>query len=220
MRLAWTMAGLCHYLPRAESTREVRATIGDLVTALIAHQCRASGLFHVSGQREGWLRRRRPIATLSSQSYAVYALATFGATCGDREAVRRALDCADCLVGLQGTSGQWWWRYDVPRGRVAGPYPVYAVNQDSAMPLALGAAESVSSRGAYRAAARRGLEWEFGNNELGQSLIDEQGAIIHRGLTMEGERPMLIREMRSYHPGRCLLALYTASSMFSTDAGE
>lgn len=219
MRLGWVLVAMCHYLRRLQDGGEVRSVVDEVVRQLLARQNSSTGLFFPSGGRGGWLRRRPAVAGLPAQSYAAYALATHGAICGDRASLRRAADCADCLVALQGARGQWWRQYDVRRGRVVESYPVYSANQDVAMPLLLGTLDLVSPRSAYRHAAALGLAWELGLNEVGRSLVDEGQAIIYRGVRQANEGYEVIEEMHSYHPGRCLWALHTVPELYLAPLG-
>jgi hypothetical protein len=123
-----------------------------------------------------------------------------------------AAECARRLCGLQGPQGQWWRAYDVRKGTVAERYPVYAVNQDGAMPAALTLLARVAPGPHLEEASRRGLHWLFGANELGVSLVDEEHGVLLGGIGRQGEDFELLREMRAYHPGRCLHALALAES--------
>jgi len=209
MQLGWTLSALCRYGPVATDTGAATRMAYELYRRIAANQSAKSGLFYASGAREGWCRRRKPVTTLSSQTYPIHALASYGRVFGVTDAIDRATRCATAICRRQGPQGQWWWRYDVESGTVVEPYPVYSVNQDTAVPMALG--ELQRARGGRRddTAVNRGLGWLFGQNELGQSLVDEQAGVIWRAIQPRETGFEVVREMHSYHPARCLYALCT-----------
>lgn len=208
MKLAWTLSALCHYFPVAEEPDPVSALARQLYKRIAANQSAATGLFHQSGDREGWLGRRRPIASLSSQTYPIQAFALFGRAFGSAEALEKAQRCADTICRMQGPQGQWWWRYDVAKGSVAEKYPVYAVNQDGAIPMALGELQRALQDRRYEEAIARGIEWLFGDNELSTSLVDEEAGVIWRAIQQDDHGEFgIVHEMYSYHPARCLYGL-------------
>ncbi len=218
MELSWVLSALCH--AHAAATRSqpdagastgpepdaVEKTARRVRDRLCGNHCGASGLFYPSSRRHGWLRRRRPEVSISSVSYAIHALALFGRTfdCGD--SIEIAKRCADLLCRLQGPEGQWWWKYRVATGELAAEYPIYAVNQDGAMLLALEELERALGDHRYRDAIDRGILWLFQAREAGAPLVDEEQGVVWRGIEREGSAFRLMREMRSYHSGRSLYA--------------
>jgi hypothetical protein len=213
MHLAWLLAALCGCEAAAAGRTELRSLADWTYARIAANQSDATGLFYGSAAREGWLRRRRPLSTLSSQTYPMYALARYGQVFGVREAIARAARCADALCRLQGPAGQWWWRYNVQSGEVVETHPVYAVNQDTAIPLAFHEIEAATGADRYGRHVAHGLEWLFGANELGASLVDEARSVIWRAIGSQAGRFAIVSEMHSYHPARCLFALLSAASM-------
>jgi hypothetical protein len=206
MELAWTLSALCHTFPKSTAAAEVAALARLIGKKIARNQSQVTGLFYASSRREGWLRRRSALASLSSQTFAVQGLALYARAFNVPEAMQRARRCADAFCGRQGPLGQWWWVYDVYTGEVREPYPVYSVNQDSAVPMALGELEW-SGEPRYAEAATRGLSWLFGENELGTSLVDEKAGVIWRAILKQNGKFTILREMYSYHPGRCLYTL-------------
>jgi hypothetical protein len=206
MELAWTLSALCHTFPKSSAAAEVAALAHLIGKKIARNQSQVTGLFYGSGRREGWLRRRSALASLSSQTYAVQGLALYARVFNVPEAMQRARRCADAFCALQGSLGQWWWLYDVSTGAVRDCYPVYSVNQDSAVPTALGELEWTGEP-RYAAAATRGVSWLFGENELGTSLVDEKAGVIWRAIEKQNGKFTIVREMYSYHPGRCLYTL-------------
>jgi hypothetical protein len=209
-QLGWTLSAVSHYLPVAKDGAAVARFAREIYQRIAANQGR-SGLFFTSGDRQGWLRRRVAGSSLSSQAYAMQGLALYGRTFGVAAALDRAERCADAVCRQQGAAGQWWWRYNVDNGAVSDQYPLFAVNQDTAMPMALGELQRARGRRSYAAAIDRGIRWVFGDNEVGGSLVDEAGGAIWRAVRpRDGGGFDVIREMHAYHAARCLYHLCTA----------
>ena len=219
MPLAWALSALCAYADAFGTKAEVRAFATSLYQRLSANQNANSGLFHASARREGWLRRRVADTTLSSQTYPIYAFARFARLFETPDALTLARRCADRLSALQGPKGQWWWRYDASKGTVGSGYPVYAVNQDGAVPLALGALQAGMGDRRYDAAVNRGLSWEGGDNELSRSLIDGQHAIVARCVETEGASYRLMWEMYAYQPSRARFAMLSEKAWLGEAMG-
>ena len=213
MELSWTLSALCN-CAKLSSASNVAALAHGVAKRIACNQG-PTGFFYGSAHRKGWLRRRAVRTSLSSQTYAIHALSAYGRIFDVPEALRSARRCADAFCGLQGPLGQWWWIYDVAEGIVLDSYPVYSVNQDAAVPLAFSELEpKLDSK--YNLAASRGLLWLFGENELATSLVDEQLGVIWHGIEKKKEGFNIVREMYSYHPGRCLYML--CSRAFSDNA--
>jgi hypothetical protein len=209
MQLAWVLSALCQYAPLARDHRDVSEAAHGVFERLIANQS-PTGLFRGSAQREGWLRRRRADALLSAQAYPILALASFARHFAGGDALDRAVRCADRLCMLQGPMGQWWRRFDANRGTVLDTYPVFPVNQDAAVPSALGALQDALGDSRYQAAIDKGLGWEFGANELQQSLVDENLGVVARSIEAHGDGFAVDRELYAYQPARCVVALLSS----------
>ena len=207
MELAWALSALCHYFSVAENPGSVKKLAQHLYRRIVANQSPVTRMFHGSAQREGWFRRRVPVATLSSQTYPIQALTFYGQIFHVPEALERAQRCADTLCRLQGPQGQWWWRYNVREGSVVEKYPVYAVNQDGAIPMALGELQRAFKDRRYETAITCGVAWLFGDNELQTSLVDEESSVIWRAIEQANGELTIVHEMYSYHPARCLYGL-------------
>ena len=207
MSLGWVLAAVCAYAEAFDTRPTARSFAATLYGRLLANQNAKTSLFHASARREGLLRRRVADATLSSQTYPVYALSQFARVFGASDALVAAERCADRLCALQGSQGQWWWRYDVAQGSVGSAYPVYAVNQDGAIPLAFGALQRELGDRRYDAAVNRGLLWESGANELSASLIDGEQNVVARCVESDSGGFRLTWEMYAYQPSRSLLAM-------------
>lgn len=204
MELAWTLSALCHFFPVAGVSGKVTSLARGIYAKIAGNQSPATGLFSTSGRLRGWLRRRDRSASLVSQTSAVQALALYRQVFHVPEALARAERCAETLCRLQGPQGQWWWIYDVEVGKVTAAYPVYSVNQDAAVPMALGELHKAGGHARYGANTVRGLTWLFGDNELTTSLVDEAAGVIWRAIDRPNGVFRIVREMYSYHPARCL----------------
>jgi hypothetical protein len=171
MELAWIVQG--HAL-QAEERRE---RFADALEVLLANQAR-SGLFYHSGTPG--LRRRFP--NFATEIYSVLALATVARLGLDERALPAARRAADVLLGLQLEDGGWPWLYDAETGRVVERYEIYSVHQHGMAPMALLELADVSGDERYAAAARRGLAWVHGRNEMRQNMVDPDAEMIYRSI--------------------------------------
>ena len=206
MTLAWAISASCAYsrLPGRQDAGHQLAQ--HLLERLFGNQNPRSSLFHPSGKRSGLMRRKPIETTLSSQTYPILAIATYARTFGDPTTLAKAQRCADVLTRLQGPRGQWWWRYNAVTGVVADGYPVYAVNQDSAVPAAFRSLQDQLGGTPYEAAIGRGLDWLHGLNEVQQSLLGPGEQLVARSITKSGETFDIDRELYSYQPARYIAA--------------
>jgi hypothetical protein len=210
IELAWTLSALCQ-LHQADKRPEPVESLARQHYSQIA--LKRTGLFYDSSSLLDRLWRRNHVASLSAQSYAIQAMTLHGLTFGAREAVERAKFCADAICSMQGTSGQWWWNYDVRTGAVVREYPIYSVNQDAAIPAALGNLQRALQQSRYDSQIMLGIRWLFGENEVRAPLVDEDIGVIWRSVERDDNGTFAIkREMFSYHPARCLSWLCDATS--------
>jgi hypothetical protein len=220
--LAWTLSALSHGVVVSSDRSRVRRLAQGCFTRLSANQDLGSGLFRGSARREGWLRRRRTDTTLSSQTYPIHALVSYAAAFGDDRALFAAERCAERLLELQGPQGQWWWRYDTRAGSVLDRYPVYCVNQDSAIPAAFGRLQAATGKMALAEAVDRGLSWQNGHNEASLSLIDERNGRVARSIAVDDGRCHISWEMYAYQPAHHLVAALSnpewAAAVLEADA--
>ena len=77
----------------------------------------ASGIFPHRLPPETLGRFRAHVGCFADQVYPIQALARYYAATGDERALAAANRCAERIVELQGSAGQWWWHYDVRNGR-------------------------------------------------------------------------------------------------------
>jgi hypothetical protein len=213
MLLSWTLSGVSEYFKAGGERRATEDVARRLYDTITRNQFPRTGLFFASADRQGLLRRRKPTAFLASQVFAIQALAQYSESFGVGPAVGPAVKCADRLCGLQGDRGQWWREYHVREGTVADEYPVYSVNQDGAVPTALHRIGRVARDHGFEKASDLGLRWLFGDNELNAPMLDEERAVVLAGLRREGGDFEIMREMPSYHAGRCLYALSLSDSV-------
>jgi len=189
MALSWALAGVEHTARLGGRCGESAARLADsMAQDLLRYQRRRTGLF---GMRA--LRPRRAlltalvesrIGTFANQIYPIYALSLHAARTGKDEAVQAVRRCVHSVCRAQGEKGQWWWMLDTKTGRWIDRYPVYAVHQDAMGPFGLHAARACweSDTDAH---IRRGLDWLFGDNELGTSLVDDEQGLIWRAIQRE-----------------------------------
>jgi hypothetical protein len=168
--------------------------------------------------------------------YGIVACLARDAVVGDPEARKVARTVGERLLAHQHPLGQWGWHYNVRTGALVDLYPVYAVHQDGMAPMALLSLERTT--GLFTSAAiARGVDWLFGNNELGVCLVDEERSLVWRSIRRRAGRrgvayplkaasllrigqgldlgarlasPSALevdRECRPYHLGFCLYAL-------------
>jgi hypothetical protein len=124
------------------------------------------------------------ITSFASQVYPLLGLATVTRALG-LPLPQEATATANRLVERQGSLGQWWWQYSSATGNVVEGYPVYSVHQDAMAFMALAPLHALGA-GAYREPLELGLRWLSGDNELGESLIDEQTGLIVRCIQRRG----------------------------------
>jgi hypothetical protein len=129
--------------------------------------------------RDSGLRSRLP--NFATQIYGVLAMA-ISARHGQGHALASAERLADRLIELQNPDGGWPWIFDTASGNVVEPFEIYSVHQDAMAPMALLELSEVSGQSRFRDAAYRGLQWVFGKNAIGQSMLKREVGILHRSI--------------------------------------
>jgi len=186
MSLSWTLAAVEHAARLGGPIgRAAERLAGGMARDLLRYQNPRTGLFRsrlllLTRDPVAALAERR-VATFANQIYPIYALSLHASRTGDGRAAEAVHKCAEAVCAGQGEKGQWWWMADTKTGRWVDRYPVYAVHQDGMVPFGLEAARSLWP-GDVGAHTRRGLDWLFGENELGVSLVDEQRGVIWRAI--------------------------------------
>ena len=223
------------------SERDVRSRLDRAFRCLTA-QRGPSGLLPFSRPAEGresppTLRERvqSELGFFDAQIYSLLAALRRHEVLEDEGARAMARTIAEHLLACQHPLGQWAWHYNVRTGSVVDVYPVYAVHQDGMAPMALLPAERLLGLPTLPAVAR-GVKWLFGRNELDQSLVNTEDAVIWRSIRRRSPLRSVVyplklaslvdagrgldlgarlaspdmleidREMRPYHLGFCLYA--------------
>jgi hypothetical protein len=175
MEVAWIAIGTSECV-----AGEACGPAEDLMRSARAQLC------HGSRSRSGLLLHRaagarRRFPNFATQSYGTLALTKIGRS-GDQEALDAARGVADALLALQRADGGWPWIFDAEQGRVVEPYPIYTVHQDAMAPIALLELHEATGDERYRAAAVRGIDWIYGQNDLRRSMLDADRRILYRSI--------------------------------------
>jgi hypothetical protein len=133
-------------------------------------------LFHV---RKG---SRKRLSTFGDQIYSALALSQLARDRDDDEARETARSLGDRIVATQMDDGAWPWMSDPVRGSVIEPYELYSVYQDSVAMIGLHGVSQATGDDAYRAAAARGLDWNYASNPLGVEMFDREAGVIYRSV--------------------------------------
>jgi hypothetical protein len=175
---SWTLTALlaATKLPAASST--VDSLAEQAAERLLAAQG-AQGIFPHLLPRQALGRLRAHVGCFADQVYPIQALSRYYARSGDTRALEAAQRCADRIIELQGSAGQWWWHYDVRTGDVVEGFPVYSVHQHAMAPMAL--FELADAGGADNSAAiELGLSWLKTHPETTDELLDPATGAIWR----------------------------------------
>lgn len=151
----------------------------------VAHRALEQLLGNQSGSgllRHGGAGRRSRFPNFATQAYGLTALATAARLGLDDRALPAARRVADRLIELQLPDGGWPWLYDAERGRTVERYELYSVHQHAMGPMALLELHAAGGGEQYAEAARHGLAWIHGRNELGANMVDEGEEIILRSI--------------------------------------
>jgi hypothetical protein len=196
MELGWIVTGLAHHAVAGGGETGARLLRESLDQLLLRNRA-PSHLFRHFGAPG----RRRRFPNFATQIYSVLALAVVGRLGLDERGLGAARRAANRLLELQLADGGWPWLFDAERGTVVERYEVYSVHQDAMAPMALLELAEACGDERYVAAARRGLGWVDGANELGADMVDREHGIVVRS----------IRRRRG--PDRIWLAAHTAASL-------
>jgi hypothetical protein len=177
MELGWIVTGLAHNVVARGSATGRRLLEASLDQLLVQNRT-ASGLFRHFGA-PGWRRRFPNFAT---QIYSVLALAVVAGHGLDDRAFPAACAAADRLLATQLPDGGWPWLFDADRGSVVERYEVYCVHQDAMAPMGLLALWDISRDDRYLRAVAHGLNWVFGQNELGVDMVRREDGLVLRSI--------------------------------------
>lgn len=136
---------------------------------------------------------RSHIGCFADQVYPIQALARLHVATGDTEALAAAEACARCICELQGSSGQWWWHYDIRNGSVAEGYPVYSVHQHAMAPMALLELREAGGPDLMKPLVS-GLRWLEDHPEAPDPLIVPNKGVVWRKIARR-EPNKLVRKM-------------------------
>ena len=180
MELAWFLTGLSY---AAGTSIKLRARLTHLSVETLARlrdNQGAHGFFGHMGTAKSLAGRvRGAIGSFADQVYPIFAISKYAQFFRTDEPLQPAVACADAICRAQGQHGQWWWLYDARSGRVASRYPVYSVHQHGMAPMALFAAQEASGKN-FDAFVYKGLNWIYGDNELGVDMRDNAQSVIWR----------------------------------------
>jgi hypothetical protein len=172
--VSWLAIGLL----RNAAARETASGATLLRASLDEVLSRASGSGLLRHYGSAHVRRR--FANFATQIYGLLALSA--AAREDERALPAARRLADRLIALQLQDGGWPWLYDTESGRVVEPYEVYSVHQHAMAPMGLLELAEASGERRYDEAARTGLEWIHGRNELALDMVDEREQLVYRSI--------------------------------------
>ncbi len=184
MEIAWMLIGLAHQHRSRGLSDRGRATFGRVLSHLRTKRSSRSALFAHQGTRHP----RSGLPNFATEIYSVMALTAIANAELDDAALGEATRLADALVSMQRPDGGWPWLFDAARGTVVEPYEVYSVHQDAMAPMALLALGELTGDDRYEGAARRGLTWCYGHNELTVGFYDAEQRFAHRSLRRRAPR--------------------------------
>jgi hypothetical protein len=180
MELAWFLTGLSYWTLVCPEKRAALEKLSFATFRTLTNNQGKRGFFgHLctSGSLAGMARGRT--GSFADQVYPIYGMAQFSKAYQHEEAAERAMQCAVALCEEQGPSGQWWWHYDAPGGRVTDGYPVFSVHQHAMGPMTLfGLGETIHRN--FDPWIYKGLQWLNSQNELGYDMEDASHGVIWR----------------------------------------
>ena len=175
MEVAWILTGLVEAGVRVD-LGEGEELLGAARAQLLQRRPGGHLIAHVARGP----RRRLP--HFADQIYSLLALSQLARVREDAEALEAALALGRKLVELQMPNGAWPWICDPLRGTVVEPYELYSIHQDSMAVMGLHNLSQASGDPSFRAAALRGLDWNYGENELGAQMFDPEAGMIYRSI--------------------------------------
>jgi len=125
---------------------------------------------------------RQRFPHFADQIYGLLALSQLARVREDAEALDAAVSLGRKIVELQMPDGAWPWICDPVRGTVVEPYEIYSIHQDSMAIMGLHNLSQASGEESFRAAALRGLDWNYGGNLLGAQMFDPGAGMIYRSI--------------------------------------
>jgi hypothetical protein len=174
--VAWIVVGLTEAGARGElgAGEEVLSEArGQLIEA---RRPRGGLVTHVARGR----RKRLPL--FADQIHALLALSQLARIRDDGAARDAARSIGDLLLENQMPNGAWPCLYDPVRGTVVEPYELYSMHQDSLAMIGMHGLTEATGERRYRDVAVRGLDWNYGGNELGVQMVDPKAGMIFRSI--------------------------------------
>jgi hypothetical protein len=188
MDLGLLLTGALSTMERFRTSAHVGGMLADAAAAeLLDRFSEPAGLFEWSrpfSSPRSVLHRR--LTSFASQVYPLHGLAHHAVHRGDA-ATSALATVARKVAESQGPLGQWWWLYSARSGDVVEGYPVYTVHQESMAFMGLLPVHLLGLAG-FDEHLGRGLDWVFGQNELGRPLVSEEGEFISRCIQRVGSR--------------------------------
>jgi len=176
MEVAWILVGLTEAADRRDlgpGERLLEAARSELLDA----RNPGSGLLtHVARGP----RRRFP--HFADQIYGLLALCQLARQREDAAALRAARALGERLLAVQMGDGAWPWICDPLRGTMVEPYEIYSIHQDSMAMIGLHGVSQLTGDPRYRMAAVAGLDWNYGNNVLGEPMFEPEAGMIYRSI--------------------------------------
>lgn len=178
MEIGWMLLGLANQHGSRPLSTGGRALLGRILSHLRTKRTTSSALFSHQGNRHP----RAMLPNFATEIYTVMALTAVARNDLDLASRNEAIRLADALLEMQRPDGGWPWLFNAARGTVVEPYEVYSVHQDAMAPMALLALTDLTGDERYADAARRGLRWGFGHNELSVNFYDAAHHFAHRSI--------------------------------------
>lgn len=180
MELAWFLTGISFAAWTSTKLHQRLSHLSSATLRRLTDNQGTHGFFgHMGTQKSLAGRLRGAIGSFADQVYPIFAISKYAQFYRVEEPLQSALACADAICRAQGERGQWWWLYDSRSGRVASRYPVYSVHQHGMAPMALFAAQVASGKN-FDEFVSKGLNWIYGDNELGIDMRDSAQSLIWR----------------------------------------
>jgi len=145
-------------------------------------------------------RYRRNTVSFGSIVYFLRSMHEYGEAF-DSDRAREVFSAGvEHMLSIQGGDGGWPWMIDVRSGQPFDLYPIFTVHQDSMAMLFLHPAEQYGIDGVSEA-IERSLRWNFGDNELGISMVlTEPYPWVYRSIERDERLPRVRRYLRGLGP--------------------
>ena len=191
MPMGWLLTGLSEAAALGLAGDRATEAASGVYQRLLANRGEATGMFVSGGGLSRWRRLGRAVrarlGSFAAQVYPTIGLSRYAAVTGCEEALSAAARCADRLCDLQGPQGQWWWIYNITKGRPAIRYPVYGVHQDAMGPMMLLAVRNAGGK-PYNDSLARSLAWLDRHPECPDlDMVDSHNALVWRAIQREEE---------------------------------